>query len=528
MPRERSPEAPTVTVGGGQPTDPRARARSVVLRFGAGLIVLNVFAAVQVTFVVALLARSESASVSSVLTDPAFSAFRWLVPVGVTTGALAGAALVAPTLRWVADGATPTPAQAERATRLPLLHTASHLALWLVFGFVLALMTLGTDRYITVLIVVGTIFGAVTTAGTGYLLTERALRPVTVLAVAALPTARRELSVLARLITTWIVCTAFLVAAITLIVVAHSTGAPVAIPAPIELPILIVSAIALATGLRGTVLVARSVSEPVNEVSSAMAQIETGEVDVSVPVYDSSELGNLQRGFNRMSTGLTERERLRDLFGRHVGKQVASRALEHSDFPRGEVQYAAVLFIDLVGSTSFAVDHPPEQVATVLNEFLAVVVETVDENLGFINKFEGDAALAIFGAPQAIDNPAAAALKSARELRAKLGALESMHAAASTNARNSTTPMDYGIGVAAGLVFAGDIGATQRYEYTVIGEPVNCAARLSDLAKNEPSRILAERAVVDDADVGRDDEWTALEPVQLRGLSSTTEIATIA
>lgn len=488
--------------------------RKVAFRFAAGLVVLNVFAAVQVTFVVALLARSETASVSSVLTDPAFSAFRWLVPVGVSTGALAGAVIVLPTLRWAAQGSTPTRVQAERALRIPLLHTSTHLSLWLVFGFVLALLTHGTDRSITVLIVVGTIFGAVTTAGTGYLLAERAIRPITMVASATRATARRELSVLARLVATWIVCTAFPVAAITLIVISHSTGTPVVIPAPIELPILIVSAIALATGLRGTVLVARSVSDPVNDVSSAMAMLELGRTDVTVPVYDSSEIGNLQRGFNRMASGLAERERLHDLFGRHVGKQVASRALEASDFPRGDVRYAAVLFIDLVGSTAFAVDHPPERVAAVLNEFLAVVVDVVDDNMGFINKFEGDAALAIFGVPQTIDDPAASALRAARQLRVELGALESMES------------MDYGIGVAAGTVFAGDIGATQRYEYTVIGEPVNCASRLSDLAKHQDSRVLVERAVVDDADAEERSHWASGQPVQLRGLSTRTEVAT--
>ncbi len=229
-------------------------------------------------------------------------------------------------------------------------------------------------------------------------------------------------------------------------------------------------------------------------------------------MYDSSEIGDLQRGFNAMSTGLTERERLRDLFGRHVGTQVASRALEQSDFPRGDVQYAAVLFIDLVGSTTFAVDHPPERIAEALNEFLAIVVDTVDANLGFINKFEGDAALAIFGAPQQIDDPAAGALRAARTLRVALRSLDSM---------------DFGIGVAAGQVFAGDIGATQRYEYTVIGEPVNCAARLSDLAKSEPSRVLVAQHVVDSADADEAQRWRALDPVVLRGLTEATTIATV-
>ncbi|WP_037159413.1 adenylate/guanylate cyclase domain-containing protein [Rhodococcoides fascians] len=521
------------------------QARRVAVKYGASLIALNIAAAVQVIFVVALLARSETATVGSILTDPAFSAFRWIVPLGITVGALAGIVLILPTLRWFAHEDIPTVEQSKRATRIPLHHTASHLALWLAFGFSMAALTHDAEHDVTVLIVIGTVFGAVTTAGTGYLLTERSLRPVTVLASTGTP-ARRELSVLARLILTWLVCTAIPVAAITLIVIVHSTGKPVAIPAPIELPILIVSAIALGTGLRGTILVARSVSEPVREVSQGMTEIEKGRTDVAVPVYDSSEIGNLQRGFNSMSRGLTERERLRDLFGRHVGTQVASRALEQSDFPRGDVQYAAVLFIDLVGSTAFAVDHPPERVAEVLNEFLAIVVDTVDDNLGFINKFEGDAALAVFGAPQPIDNPAAAALKAARRLRLALGSLDtrnsaenpagsapatSGHSAGSAPATPGhsagSAPMDFGIGVAAGDVFAGDIGALQRYEYTVIGEPVNCAARLSDLAKLAPGRVLVSSRLVDDAGADEARHWQSTGPVELRGYQTPVEVSAV-
>ncbi|OZE98220.1 adenylate/guanylate cyclase domain-containing protein [Rhodococcoides fascians] len=514
------------------------QARRVAVKYGASLIALNIAAAVQVIFVVALLARSETATVGSILTDPAFSAFRWIVPLGITVGALAGIVLILPTLRWFAREDIPTVEQSKRATRIPLHHTASHLALWLAFGFSMAALTHDAEHDVTVLIVIGTVFGAVTTAGTGYLLTERSLRPVTVLASTGTP-ARRELSVLARLILTWLVCTAIPVAAITLIVIVHSTGKPIAIPAPIELPILIVSAIALGTGLRGTILVARSVSEPVREVSQGMTEIEKGRTDVAVPVYDSSEIGSLQRGFNSMSRGLTERERLRDLFGRHVGTQVASRALEQSDFPRGDVQYAAVLFIDLVGSTAFAVDHPPERVAEVLNEFLAIVVDTVDDNLGFINKFEGDAALAVFGAPQPIDNPAAAALKAARRLRLALGSLDTRttpgHSAgnpagsapATPGHSAGSAPMDFGIGVAAGDVFAGDIGALQRYEYTVIGEPVNCAARLSDLAKLAPGRVLVSSRLVDDAGADEARHWQSTGPVELRGYQAPVEVSAV-
>ena len=100
-----------------------------------------------------------------------------------------------------------------------------------------------------------------------------------------------------------------------------------------------------------------------------------------------------------MVAGLVERERVRDLFGRHVGTNVARRAIEEGASMSGGVQEVAVLFIDLAGSTALAASHPPQQVAEVLNEFFHIVVDAVDAREGMINKFQGDAALAVFGAP---------------------------------------------------------------------------------------------------------------------------------
>ncbi len=89
-----------------------------------------------------------------------------------------------------------------------------------------------------------------------------------------------------------------------------------------------------------------------------------------------------------------------------------------------------------------------------LNDFFQIVVAAVDERHGLINKFQGDAALAVFGAPLRIADPASAALSTARALAAELRRL----------------PVDFGIGVSAGPVFAGNIGAENRYEYTVVGD----------------------------------------------------------
>ena len=151
----------------------------------------------------------------------------------------------------------------------------------------------------------------------------------------------------------------------------------------------------------------------------------------------------------------------------------------------GDVREAAILYIDLVGSTQLASSSPPQRVAEVLNDFFRIVVAAVDEREGLINKFEGDAALVVFGAPLHTDNAASSALATARELSNKLHEL----------------PMvDFGIGVSAGQVFAGNVGAENRYEYTVIGDPVNEAARLADLAKTSEGRVLCSAAAVDRAD----------------------------
>src|SRR5439155_479110 len=116
-------------------------------------------------------------------------------------------------------------------------------------------------------------------------------------------------------------------------------------------------------------------AEPVSAVRRALGRVEEGDFDVDVEVDDASEIGLLQSGFNRMAAGLRERERLRDLFGRHVGEDVARAALDAGELALGgEVREVAVLFVDLAGSTAMAGKRPPEEVVSLLNRFFAVVV----------------------------------------------------------------------------------------------------------------------------------------------------------
>src|SRR5260221_2628706 len=218
-----------------------------------------------------------------------------------------------------------------------------------------------------------------------------------------------------------------------------------------------------------------------------------GGITTDVRVYDGSEIGVLQAGFNSMVAGLREREQLRDLFGRHVGDQVASAALESGGVLGGELRQAAVLFVDVIGSTSLAAERAPDDVVCLLNRFFGLVVEVASQHDGWVNKFEGDGALCVFGAPGDLHDHAGCALAAARDLNDRL--------------RAELPELEAGIGVAAGTVVAGNVGAAERFEYTLIGDPVNEAARLTVLAKGTPGRVLATAPTLARALNGERDKW---------------------
>jgi adenylate cyclase len=151
-------------------------------------------------------------------------------------------------------------------------------------------------------------------------------------------------------------------------------------------------------------------------------------------------------------------------------------------------------------------------VVALLNTFFGLVVEVVEEHGGWVNKFEGDAAVCIFGAPTARADAAGDALRAARCLRERIA--EGLRGA------------DAGIGVSAGPAVAGNVGAQERFEYTVIGDPVNEAARLSELAKQRAGHLLASQAVLSRAAAVEAGRWEVGEEVLLRGRDEPTAVAT--
>ena len=170
-------------------------------------------------------------------------------------------------------------------------------------------------------------------------------------------------------------------------------------------------AVALAVGLLITMITARAIARSPERRSARRSSGSPPATSTSRSRSTTrSEVGLLQAGFNRMAEGLRERERIRDLFGRQVGEDVARAALDEGTRLGGEEREIGALFVDLTGSTSMALAMPPTEVVRLLNKFFRVVIEVVEAEGGFVNKFEGDAALCVFGAPAPSEDPAGQAL----------------------------------------------------------------------------------------------------------------------
>ena len=414
----------------------------------------------------------------------------------------------------------PTPAERDHALHIAAAHSIQAAGFWFIAAVLFgALNTIGgsmaaDNGLVGVIVFLTLILGGITTAGTQYLAAERILRPVTTLALSANPpVAPSGPGIDVRIRMVWLLTTGTSLVGIGAVAVAglftEELDAELLAGA-----VLFLALIAAFSGLIATKLTARSLAESLGSMRGALGRIEEGDYEVQVPVDDASEIGLVQVGVNRMAAGLAERERLQDLFGRHVGRDVAHAALDGGVKLGGEVREVGVLLVDLVGSTSMATRLPPEDVVQLLNRFFSLVVEVVESYGGMVNKFEGDGALCVFGAPVRREDPAGAALCAARELRVRL--------------TDELPDVDAGIGVSAGEAVAGNIGALERFEYTVIGDPVNEAARLSELAKRRPERLVAAGVAVDRAAREEANRWELGDEELLRGREEPTRLATVA
>jgi adenylate cyclase len=405
---------------------------------------------------------------------------------------------VRPIRRWLDDGRRATPAERDQALRLPFLLARAGFVGWTSAAVLFASSSavVGEPALELLRIGLGILLGGISTTALTYLLVERGLRPVFARALeTGVPRHTHTVGIRPRLVLSWA-----LGSGIPLLGIALS---PIGRRSVLDLAVL--AFVGIAAGGLMTALATRSVADRLRVVRSALARVEAGDVDVVIPVDEGGEVGMLQSGFNAMVAGLRERQRLRDLFGRHVGDEVARQALQRGAGLGGEQREVSALFVDLIASTAMAARRPAEDVVATLNALFEAVVDCAAAEGGWVNKFEGDGAMCVFGAPGDQPDHAARALRTARALRRRLVELGVRH-----------PDLDAGIGVSSGPAVAGNVGTEARYEYTVVGDPVNEAARLTELAKTTPARVLASGASI--ARAGEEAEhWRGGVAVVLRG-----------
>lgn len=414
-------------------------------------------------------------------------------------------------LRWAIEDRPPDSGNERETFIAPWRVALSHLVLW---GTGTALLTTvyGSVNHLFIpRFLISVAFSGVVVATWCYLFTEFALRPVAAQALEAGPPPRRFApGIMGRTMTVWLLGSGLPVLGIALAAMFAVSLGNMSMT-QFAFAVLMLAVVSLGSGFLLMWILSWLTATPVRVVRAALKRVEQGDLRGDLVVFDGTELGELQRGFNAMVAGLRERERVRDLFGRHVGREVAAAAeLQHPQLG-GEERYVAVVFVDIAGSSQLVSGLPAVQVVVLLNRFFAVIVDEVDRHHGLVNKFEGDAVLAVFGAPNTLEHPEDEALATARAIATRL--------------RDEVPECDAGIGVAAGRAVAGNVGARERFEYTVIGPPAIEAARLCELAKSEPAGLLASSTTVAAAGEAERAHWSLGENVTLRGLDQPTRLA---
>jgi class 3 adenylate cyclase len=250
---------------------------------------------------------------------------------------------------------------------------------------------------------------------------------------------------------------------------------------------------------------------PIRDLADGTKRVAAGDYSRRLPVVQDDDLGALAASFNRMQAGLAERQRLQGAFGTYVDPLLAARLLEQGDDVfTGERREVSVMFVDIRDFTPFAEANTAEDTVARLNALFEIVVPAVVEAGGHVNKFLGDGALAVFGAPNDLAQHADAAVSAAVRIHRLV-------------AERFGGTLRIGIGINTGPVIAGTIGGAGKLEFTLIGDTVNVAARVEQLTKATGNAILLTDQTVD-ALAFRPPGLTGRGGHALKGKSATTEV----
>jgi adenylate cyclase len=404
-------------------------------------------------------------------------AFIVYVAIALIVGMVWGTKRMLPLWRFLSEERDPTPTERPMLLQGPLRITLVNAVLWAVPVVLFGALNLAFDPVLAISIAVTAAIGGLTTCAVTYLLSERILRAAASRAMAAgAPEEPATPGVAARLLISWILGSALPLLGVVFVALYALTGDDVS-RTELGLTALVLCGLVLVFGFLISLLTSRAIADPITSVRKALSKIERGDLDAEVPVYDGSELGLLQAGFNRTVEGLRERERIRETFGTYVDRDVAEHVLKEGPSLEGEEVDVTLMFLDVRDFTGFAERSKPKDVVSTLNELFELAVPIIRKHGGHVDKFVGDGLLAVFGAPRPAADHADRALAAAREI-------------AEAVEKDLGEELGIGIGLNSGKVVAGNIGGAGRLEFSVIGDAVNVAARVEAATRETGDAVL--------------------------------------
>lgn len=281
--------------------------------------------------------------------------------------------------------------------------------------------------------------------------------------------------------------------------------------------VLFLSSIAL------TIVFMRIITVPLTKLIDGTEKITKGDYSVKVKNISNDEMGLLSDTFNEMTKSLQEKEFMREAFGKVVDPYVRDYLLQGNIALGGENCDVTVMFCDIRNFTAMSENMKPEDVVLLLNKYFTAMEKCISENHGVINKYIGDAIMAIFGSPVKSQNHALDSYKASLAMKNSLIELNKSFA------EKNLPLFDFGIGLHSGNVLAGNIGAEKRMEYTVIGDTVNTASRIGSLCKTYKTDLLLSESTVEK--IKKLDETVAaslkyVDDSAIRGKTETVKLFT--
>jgi adenylate cyclase len=281
--------------------------------------------------------------------------------------------------------------------------------------------------------------------------------------------------------------------------------------------ILLITVLMVVLGIGVAILIGRRLSRPVQQLVDGTYEISQGNYQFRFKDYRTDELGQLMRSLNTMTEGLAKKEQVEQTFSRYVSHDVASTVMDDvtSGLGGSHVE-ATVLFADIAGFTRLSEKLEPGALNKLLNDYFTLIDKIAGEHNGHIDKYIGDCAMILFGAPIPDEEHGINGIRCGLEIQ---------RAIIDFNQERQDSGMitvNFSVAINSGVMLAGNMGSERRMEYTVIGDSVNLAARLSAIAT--AGQVFVTRDLHDSLSLAKHYETSLAKTIRLRGKANPVEI----